>query len=54
MKILNNITCKLNWNSIQFNLDSNEFELHWIKFKMNWKEMGCKLVQNVFKICLSL
>ncbi len=42
------IELNLDWNEI---LKLNSNTLSWIDFQLNWKEMGCKLVEKVLKIC---
>jgi hypothetical protein len=41
-------TLKLNPKKIIY------FEFYWIQFKFKWKEMGCKVVKKVLKICSRL
>jgi hypothetical protein len=48
---------ELNWNklngiSIQLFNSPVGWRFDLIEFKFNWRQMGCKLVQKVLKICL--
>ncbi len=45
---LNWIHISLNWVQIHW----LKFELNRIEFEFNWKQMGCKLVEKILKICL--
>jgi len=49
MKILNDIACNLNSNT----LNGIQIWLHWNLFgiKLNWREIRCKLVKNILEIC---
>jgi hypothetical protein len=56
MKILNDIACNLNSNTLKLNsntLNGIQIWLHWNLFeiKLNWREIRCKLVKNILKIC---
>jgi hypothetical protein len=58
---MNGVQIESNWielnlnalDGIQIHWNWSQFQKHCIDIKFNWREMRCKLIQKVLKVCLS-